>query len=154
MFFTFRKQKRLISLLMVVFFLGATLGAQAGGGLFGAKSGSKTTSTSAKGTSTSVFSGLAPKNILITAAAAAGTDLAIKLIKGQRVSLKSSLATVTSAEFGGSVAGSVLGAAGGQVAATVVKSIIPGPIGAIAGALLPVMTSTLGAQMGGSYATS
>lgn len=150
-----KRQKRLFSLLMAVFFLGATLGAQAGAPASGGKITTvKTTTKTTVTGKTSAFSALSPKNLLITTGVAVGTKLAGQIIKGQRVDIKGAAQSVATAEFAGSVVGSAIGAAGGSVVATVAKVVMPGPIGAIAGALLPVLGAGLGSQVGSAAGTS
>lgn len=158
--FTSKKQMRLISALTVIMFIGATMGAYAGGpstpvakpGLF-SKGGAttQTTTTTAKGGTSSKLFGAG--TFITGSAVAIGTDFAIRMIKGERPSLSKAQQIVTSSEFMGTSIGSVLGAAGGQIAGVAAKAILPGPIGAIAGTLLTVAGGTLGARIGGNMAT-
>ncbi len=148
-----QRRRRMLSILLAIFFLGTTLGLEAGAPSSGAKT-STSAKTTAKGSSGSVFSALSPKNLLITTGVAVGTKVATQIIKGQRVNFAEAAKSVATAEFAGSVVGGAVGAAGGSVVATVAKAILPGPVGAIAGALLPVLGGHLGSQLGASAGTS
>jgi hypothetical protein len=91
-------------------------------------------------------------NLAITTGVAVGTNLAIQIVKGEKPSFGKAAKAVASVEFAGSVVGGALGAAGGQFLGTLTKTFMPGPIGSLVGAFVPVLTGSLGAQMGSAIA--
>ncbi|NLM16453.1 MAG: hypothetical protein GX221_01905 [Candidatus Riflebacteria bacterium] len=101
----------------------------------------------------SLKTSFSPENLIVTAAVAVGTNLAIDVIHGQKPSLKTAVKQVASLEFAGNVVGSAIGAAGGQFTATLVKTFVPGIAGQLIGAVVPVMFASASGQVGANLMT-
>lgn len=111
---------------------------------------SKTFSSASQNALTSLKDSFSVKSLLITTGVAVGTNVIGQLLSDGKVDVDETVKAVVSAEFAGNVIGSALGAAGGQFAATIVRAAVPGVAGCVLSAFIPVLTASLGGQMGSS----